>query len=129
MQYCIKAVPSDDNFQMESLLNEMSSLGWELYTMHEVEADEGYNYNCIFVKEYQEEQQDDNDENLFGGVVPFVSLARNDADFVPQGQYWRGGVWLPTAYATLRGLTNYGYHKEDGQNADENVIDGIDFNI
>ena len=66
MQYCIKAVPSDDNFQMESLLNEMSSLGWELYTMHEVEADEGYNYNCIFVKEYQEEQQDDNDENLFG---------------------------------------------------------------
>ncbi len=30
MQYCIKAVPSDDTFQMESLLNEMSSLGWEL---------------------------------------------------------------------------------------------------
>ena len=53
-----------------------------------------------------------NEENLFGGEVPFVSLARNDADFVPQGQYWRGGVWLPTAYATLRGLTNYGYHKE-----------------
>lgn len=53
-----------------------------------------------------------NDENLFGGKVPFVSLARNDADFVPQGQYWRGGVWLPTAYATLKGLTNYGYHKE-----------------
>lgn len=24
---------------------------------------------------------------------------------------------------------HYGYHKEDGQNADENVIDGIDFNI
>lgn len=51
MQYCIKSVPSDDTFQMESLLNEMSSLGWDLYTMHEVEADEGYNYNCIFVKE------------------------------------------------------------------------------
>lgn len=66
MQYCIKAVPSDDNFQMESLLNEMSSLGWELYTMHEVEGDEGYNYNCIFVKEYEEEQTDENDENLFG---------------------------------------------------------------
>ncbi len=51
MQYCIKSVPSDDTFQMESLLNEMSALGWELYTMHEVEADDGYNYNCIFVKE------------------------------------------------------------------------------
>lgn len=51
-------------------------------------------------------------EDMFGGEVPFVSLARKDADFVPQGQYWRGGVWLPTAYATLKGLTNYGYHKE-----------------
>jgi len=66
MQYCIKAVPSDDNHQMESLLNEMSSLGWELYTMHEVEGDDGYNYNCIFVKEYEETPLDDNDENLFG---------------------------------------------------------------
>ena len=52
MQYCIKAVPSDDTFQMESLLNEMSSLGWELYTMHEVEGDEGYNYNCIFISHF-----------------------------------------------------------------------------
>ncbi len=51
-------------------------------------------------------------ESLFGGKVPFVSLARNDPDFVSQGQYWRGGVWLPTAYATLKGLTSYGYHKE-----------------
>ena len=68
MQYCIKAVPSDDTFQMESLLNEMSSLGWELYTMHEVESDEGYNYNCIFVREAgteQEETSEDVDE-IFG---------------------------------------------------------------
>ena len=67
MQYCIKAVPSDDTFQMESLLNEMSSLGWELYTMHEVEADEGYNYNCIFVKECDTAQEnEDEDESIFG---------------------------------------------------------------
>ena len=51
-------------------------------------------------------------DNMFGGEIPFASLARKDADFVPQGQYWRGGVWLPTAYATLKGLTSYGYHKE-----------------
>ena len=57
MQYCIKAVPSDDTFQMESLLNEMSSLGWELYTMHEVEGDEGFNYNCIFVKNAKFQQK------------------------------------------------------------------------
>lgn len=68
MQYCIKAVPSDDTFQMESLLNKMSSLGWELYTMHEVESDEGYNYNCIFVREASnepEEESEDVDE-IFG---------------------------------------------------------------
>ena len=45
----------------------------------------------------------------FGGKYPFVSLARKDADFVEHGgAYWRGGVWLPTAYATLCGLRNYG---------------------
>lgn len=52
------------------------------------------------------------DEKAFGGKIPFVSLARNDVDFVSQGQYWRGAVWLPTAYATLKGLANYGYYNE-----------------
>lgn len=68
MQYCIKAVPSEDTFQMESLLNEMSSLGWELYTMHEVEGDEGYNYNCIFVKECSNNPDSEEEEidELFG---------------------------------------------------------------
>lgn len=67
MQYCIKAVPSDDTFQMESLLNEMSSLGWELYTMHEVEGDEGFNYNCIFVKECDVlTETEDEEESIYG---------------------------------------------------------------
>lgn len=48
------------------------------------------------------------DPNKFGGKVPFVSLSRSDADYMPSGRYWRGGVWLPTAYATLRGLEKYG---------------------
>lgn len=48
----------------------------------------------------------------FGGIVPLVSLARNDGDYRPGGQYWRGSVWLPTAYATLKGLANYGYYTE-----------------
>lgn len=52
------------------------------------------------------------DEDSFGGKVPLVSLARNDGDFVSQGQYWRGGVWLPTAYATLKGLVEYGFYEE-----------------
>lgn len=48
----------------------------------------------------------------FGGKVPFVSLSRSDNDFSPKGNYWRGSVWLPTAYATLKGLENYGFYEE-----------------
>lgn len=48
----------------------------------------------------------------FGGFVPLVSLSRSDNDYDSDGKYWRGGVWLPTAYATLKGLTNYGYYDE-----------------
>ncbi len=44
-----------------------------------------------------------------GGEYPWVSLSRDDADFNPaDGHYWRGAVWLPTAYAGLRGLAKYG---------------------
>lgn len=49
MKYVIKSVPSDNTQALEDLLNEMSDAGWDLYSMHEVEAeDEGYQYNCIF---------------------------------------------------------------------------------
>jgi glycogen debranching enzyme len=48
----------------------------------------------------------------FGGQFPLVSLSRKDADFQTSGQYWRGSVWLPTAYATLKGIANYGYYQE-----------------
>ncbi len=67
MQYCIKSVPTDDTFQMESLLNEMASLGWEIYTMHEAEGEEGYVYNCIFVRETSEDEQSEEDiDDVFG---------------------------------------------------------------
>ncbi len=52
------------------------------------------------------------DNKYFGGMVPFTSLSRSDSDFVLEGEYWRGGVWLPTAYAALKGFVNYGYFKE-----------------
>lgn len=48
MQYVIKSVPSDNVKALEALLNEMSQAGWDLYSMHEVEADDGFQYNCIF---------------------------------------------------------------------------------
>ena len=47
------------------------------------------------------------DVNTFGGEVPLLSLARNDGNFDPQGRYWRGSLWLPTAYATLKGMAAY----------------------
>ena len=50
------------------------------------------------------------DPEYFGGAVPFVSLARGDGDFhADGGAYWRGSVWVPTAYAAVRGLLRYGY--------------------
>ncbi len=58
----------------------------------------------------------------FGGSVPLVSLARNDPDFKPDGEYWRGSVWLPTAYAALKGLTNYSLHSQ-AHRAAEGLLD------
>lgn len=52
------------------------------------------------------------DKETFGGDIPFVTLARNDADFSKDGRYWRGGVWLPCAYAVLKGLEQYGHYNE-----------------
>ena len=47
-----------------------------------------------------------------GGMIPMVSLSRSDNDYEPTGVYWRGGVWLPTVYAALIGLKNYGFYNE-----------------
>lgn len=59
MEYVIKSVPTDDKQLLEDLLNEMSEEGWDLYTMHEVECEEDFQYNCIFMRE--KEQTDDNE--------------------------------------------------------------------
>ena len=51
-----------------------------------------------------------NPEEL-GGIVPFVSVARNSKHFSPDGEYWRGGVWLPTAYMCVKALERYGINE------------------
>ena len=48
------------------------------------------------------------DDGVFGGTVPTPSLSRRDADFHADGTYWRGSVWLPTTYMTLKALDVYG---------------------
>lgn len=48
------------------------------------------------------------DPEVFGGVVPWPSVARSDPNF--DGNYWRGAVWLPLAYMSTKALEKYGYH-------------------
>ena len=52
------------------------------------------------------------DENTLGGSVPLISLSRSDGNYENNGKYWRGGLWLPTAYASLKGIEKYGYYDE-----------------
>lgn len=62
MQYVIKSVPTDDKQALEDLLNSMSEQGWDLYTMHEMETDNSIDFNCIFMREKQEEASTDLDD-------------------------------------------------------------------
>lgn len=49
------------------------------------------------------------DGAAFGGERPFPSLSRDDPDFDARtGEYWRGAIWLPTAYMALQALRAYG---------------------
>ena len=51
MQYIIKTCSSENAQELQNLLNEMSMNGWELYSMSEVETEDGFKYNCIFMSE------------------------------------------------------------------------------
>ncbi len=62
MQYIIKSVPTDDKQALEDLLNQMSEEGWDLYTMHEVESETSFDFNCIFMRQKQDEEQTDLDD-------------------------------------------------------------------
>lgn len=49
------------------------------------------------------------DEHSFARPHPVPSQAYDSADYNPYGGYWLGGVWSPTNYMVLRGLTQRGY--------------------
>ena len=52
MQYVIKTCPSDNTQELQNLLNEMSMNDWELYSMQEVENEDGQVLcHCIFMRE------------------------------------------------------------------------------
>lgn len=48
-----------------------------------------------------------------GGERPWPSLSRQDPDYdaAMDGNYWRGGVWLPMVYMGTKALERYGYHE------------------
>ncbi|MBQ9132292.1 MAG: hypothetical protein IJX62_07470 [Clostridia bacterium] len=62
------------------------------------------------------------DERAFGGSVPMISLSRSDGNFEDTGKYWRGALWLPTAYAALKGIERYGYYGE-AHDAAKKILD------
>lgn len=62
MKYLIKSVTGETPKPLENLLNEMSDAGWDLYSMHEIEADEGIQYNCIFTKDSSIEEEEKKEE-------------------------------------------------------------------
>lgn len=52
------------------------------------------------------------DPAMLGGERPCVSLSRNDPDFnADNGLYWRGSIWIPTAYAAIKGIERYGHYE------------------
>lgn len=60
----------------------------------------------------------------FGGFVNFQSVARDDPDFDNEtGAYWRGGLWLPTAYMGVKGLENYGFTEKADEAAEKILND------
>lgn len=46
----------------------------------------------------------------FGAEAPFTTLTASDPNFSADGDYWRGAMWLPTAYMSIKALDRYGYH-------------------
>lgn len=57
MQYIIKTCSGDNMQELQNLLNEMSMNGWELYSMNEIEGDDGIKINCIFMSETTSEEE------------------------------------------------------------------------
>ena len=45
--------------------------------------------------------------NEFARLHRVPTLSADAPGFMADGEYWRGGVWAPTSYMVLRGLTKY----------------------
>ncbi len=60
------------------------------------------------------------DEKRLGGVVPWTTIAREDPEFDAEtGNYWKGSVWLPTAYMGIKALEKYDFQEEADKTAEQ----------
>ena len=48
------------------------------------------------------------DPEKLGGERPIPSVSRDDHRFSPDGTYWRGSIWMPKVYMTVKGLEKNG---------------------
>ncbi len=61
--FTIKTSPYNDNEKLEALLNDMSKEGWDLYSIQEIENEEEVFYNCIFIKEVDNDDLTDSEND------------------------------------------------------------------
>ena len=54
------------------------------------------------------------DPDTFWRTIPFPSLAANDKDYKPYGDYWLGGVWAPTNLMVIKGLDKFSFNDKHG---------------
>lgn len=50
------------------------------------------------------------DPSKLGGARPTPTVAIDDRAFDVDGNYWKGSIWLPTTYMTVKALEKYGYY-------------------
>ncbi|MFA6457599.1 MAG: trehalase family glycosidase [Bacteroidota bacterium] len=74
------------------------------------------------------------DPKSFWRPIPFPSLAANEKEYRPDGQYWLGSVWAPTNVMIIKGLEQFGQDREGATNysfeefstaATEKYLDGL----
>ncbi len=58
-EFSIKQIPTDDVVLLQNTLNAMSQQDWDLYSIYEAEQNSKIVYNCIFVKEVENREVED----------------------------------------------------------------------
>lgn len=58
-----------------------------------------------------------------GGEIPWVTVSRDDPDFDENdGWYWRGAMWLPTAYMGIKALEKYDFMEAADTTAEQVLL-------